>query len=156
MCDLCAKSKATTNPEFRLYDCFEEILKTIATASKSAKRSTPAKVVDSIKGFVKSSMMSSGLKPSPAEVKYLGENIVATLILEGNLKLEFNFTPYKTISYVEPTGLKVAKDFKIKFDTSSWTAEKRGAKRSTTGTSAPSKKPKPSPDEFNFDDNDFL
>lgn len=152
MCDLCAKSNITAIPEFGLYECFEEILKTVASANKSAKRLTPAKVVDNIKAIVKSMMGSSGLKPSPSDVKFLGENIVATLILDGNLKQEFNFTPYKTISYVEPTGLKVSKGSKIKFDVARCTDEKRGTKRSLTTTAETSKKSKSAAGQFNFDD----
>jgi len=152
MCDLCDKPKDICISELELFECQEAIIKSVANANKAAKRLTPAKVADELKATVKSLMKSSDIKLSPNEIKLLSENVVATLLLKNFLKQDFNFTPYKTISYVEPTELKVFKGTILRFTKVNDAEESLLGKRKQTGEIPSSKKLKATSSKFNFDD----
>ncbi|KAI1291828.1 ATP-dependent DNA helicase Q1 [Halotydeus destructor] len=97
MCDNCRDRKSFTDVDVK--DYFEDLLKILSKAKMLKERMTSLKLMDAWFGKGASKLRVEEVK-KPTHPRYVCQNILARLIIDGYLKEDFHFTPYSTISYI--------------------------------------------------------
>ena len=116
MCDHCNESpKADSGTELDVTEIAEAAINFIRHAASLDQRLTALKLVDALQGRGGTLLKLVDWTPpkSISSNRSLTETIVTHLLIDNYLKEHFHFTPYNTISYIDPGERKITKPIKL-------------------------------------------